>query len=64
MPFKDQDILLLNKRIGLKYKEIALRLNVSEKAMESQMRIAFKKIREEFKNDKQVFVVIFNKLSE
>ena len=64
LPPKCSEILLLNKRDGLKYKEIALKLNVSEKTVESQMRIAFKKIREEFKNDKQFFVIIFNKLSK
>lgn len=46
------------------YKEIALRLHISEKTVESQMRIAFKKIREEFKNDKQFFMVIINKVSK
>ncbi|WP_084532603.1 RNA polymerase sigma factor [Arenibacter palladensis] len=64
LPPKCREILLLNKRDGLKYKEIALKLNVSEKTVESQMRIAFKKIRGEFKNDKQFFVIIFNKLSK
>lgn len=64
LPPKCREILLLNKRDGLKYKEIALRLNVSEKTVESQMRIAFKKIREEFKNDKQFFMIIFNKVSK
>ena len=64
LPPKCREILLLNKRDGLKYKEIALKLNVSEKTVESQMRIAFKKIRAAFKKDKQFFVVIFNKLSK
>ncbi|MBU2906513.1 RNA polymerase sigma-70 factor [Arenibacter algicola] len=64
LPPKCREILLLNKRDGLKYKEIASRLNISEKTVESQMRIAYKKIREEFKNDKQILMVIFNKDSK
>ncbi|GBF17989.1 MULTISPECIES: RNA polymerase sigma factor [Arenibacter] len=64
LPPKCKEILILNKRDGLKYKEIALILNVSEKTVESQMRIAFKKIREEFKNDKQFFIVIINGVSK
>tara|TARA_R110000868_G_scaffold13102_9_gene61708 strand:+ start:13570 stop:14118 length:549 start_codon:yes stop_codon:yes gene_type:complete len=63
LPPKCREILLLNKRDGLKYKEIALRMNISEKTVESQMRIAFKKIREEFKNDRQFFMIIFNQVS-
>jgi len=64
LPPKCREILLLNKRDGLKYKEIALKLNISEKTVESQMRIAFKKIREEFKNEKQFFVLIMNNISK
>ena len=64
LPPKCQEILLLNKRDGLKYKEIASRLNVSVKTVESQMRIAFKKIREEFKNDKQVFIIVMKDISK
>ncbi|MCM4168089.1 ECF RNA polymerase sigma factor SigL [Arenibacter antarcticus] len=64
LPPKCKEILLLNKRDGLKYKEIALRLNISEKTVESQMRIAFKKIREELKKGKQFFVVILKDISK
>ena len=63
LPPKCREILLLNKRDGLKYKEIALRLNVSEKTVESQMRIAFKKIRAAFKKDKQFFMIIMEDIS-
>lgn len=59
LPPKCQEILLLNKRDGLKYKEIAVTLNVSEKTVESQMRIAFKKIRDAFKEDPQFLILIF-----
>ena len=48
LPKKCQEILLLSKREGLKNKEIASRLNISIKTVESQMRIAFQKIRKEF----------------
>ncbi|MEG3659928.1 sigma-70 family RNA polymerase sigma factor [Arenibacter palladensis] len=59
LPPKCQQILLLNKRDGLKYKEIALRLDISVKTVESQMRIAFKKIRETFKADEIMFFLQF-----
>jgi RNA polymerase sigma-70 factor (ECF subfamily) len=60
LPPKCQQILLLNKRDGLKYKEIALRMNISVKTVESQMRIAFKKIRETFKADEILFFLLFD----
>jgi len=63
LPPKCREILLLNKRDGIKYKEIAIRLSISEKTVESQMRIAFKKIREEFKNDNHVFIIIMKDIS-
>ena len=54
---------LLNKREGLKYKEIANRLNISVKTVESQMRIAYQKIRKGFKNSPLVLsIIIINKL--
>ena len=64
LPPKCQEILLLNKRDGIKYKEIAIRMAISEKTVESQMRIAFKKIRKEFRNEKQFFMVIINDVSK
>lgn len=48
LPPKCKEILHLNKVEGVKYKDIALRLGISIKTVESQMRIAFQKIREEF----------------
>jgi len=62
LPPKCKEILLLNKRDGVKYKEISKRLNISIKTVESQMRIAFKKIRSGFKNDKFILMVILKKL--
>ena len=48
LPEKCQEILKLNKIKGLKYREIADTLGISVKTVESQMRIAYRKIREEF----------------
>ncbi|UNY98441.1 RNA polymerase sigma-70 factor [Zhouia spongiae] len=48
LPPKCKEIFLLSKQEGLKYKEIAEKLNVSLKTVESQMYIAMKKLREEF----------------
>jgi len=45
LPPKCRKILLLNKREGKKYHEIAELLGISVKTVESQMRIAYKKIR-------------------
>ncbi|GAA4302182.1 RNA polymerase sigma factor [Aestuariibaculum suncheonense] len=56
LPPNCQEILKLNKFGGLKYDEIAKRMNISKKTVESQMRIAFKKIRNEFDNDKLILV--------
>ncbi|WP_147679036.1 RNA polymerase sigma factor [Algibacter pacificus] len=58
LPPKCQEILKLNKLEGLKYQEIANRLNISVKTVESQMRIAYQKIREGFDNDSSVFIII------
>ncbi len=48
LPERCREILLLSKMQGLKYQEIADKLNLSKKTVEAQMRIAYKKIREEF----------------
>ncbi len=61
LPPRCKEILLLNKRDGFKYKEISTLLNISIKTVESQMRIAFVKIREGFKNDKFILFTIFKK---
>ena len=49
LPQKCKQIFLLSKSEGLKNKEIAISLSISIKTVESQMRIAFQKIRNEFK---------------
>lgn len=48
LPPKCQEILRMNKFQGMKYKEIAEHLNISIKTVESQMRIAMKKLRSGF----------------
>jgi RNA polymerase sigma-70 factor (ECF subfamily) len=45
-----KEVLELNKIKGLKYDEIAKRLNISKKTVESHMRVAFKKIRKGFES--------------
>ncbi|GAA4290614.1 RNA polymerase sigma factor [Aestuariibaculum suncheonense] len=64
LPPKCKEILELNKLRGLNYKEIAKKLNVSEKTIEAQMRIAFKKIRLGFEDDKLLLPIIFRKFSK
>ncbi len=56
LPAKCQEILKLNKIEGLKYKEIAEHLDISQKTVESQMRIAFKKIRNAFSDDSELYL--------
>jgi len=58
LPPKCQKIIILNKIQGVKYKEIAEQLGISVKTVESQMRIAFKKIRKEFDDDKLILFVL------
>ncbi|WP_417327050.1 RNA polymerase sigma factor [Halarcobacter sp.] len=50
LPEKCREILLLSKQEGLKNREIASHLNISIKTVESQIRIAFQKIRKGYKN--------------
>ncbi|MBD0825384.1 RNA polymerase sigma factor [Aestuariibaculum marinum] len=50
LPPTSKEVLKLNKFQGLKYSEIAEKLNISVKTVESHMRTAFKHIRKGFKN--------------
>lgn len=59
LPPKCKEILQLNKVYGVKYKEIARQKDISVKTVESQMRIAFKKIRKAFKEDSLVLFLLF-----
>src|SRR5690606_12954512 len=60
LPPKCREIILLNKTHGLKYKEIAVIKNISEKTVESQMRIAFAKIREAFDDNDSFLFLLFS----
>jgi len=60
LPPRCKEILILNKNKGLKYDDIAKLLNISNKTVDAQMRIAFKKIREGFENS-NVFLFLFTK---
>ncbi len=48
LPARCKEILVLNKYEGLKYNQISEQLQISVKTVESQMRIAYQKIREGF----------------
>ena len=50
LPERCREIFVMSKIEGKKQKEIAEELNVSVKTIESQMTIAYKKLREELKN--------------
>ncbi|QTD36912.1 RNA polymerase sigma-70 factor [Polaribacter batillariae] len=50
-------VLKLSKIQGLKYDEIAEKLGVSKKTVESHMGTAFKKIRQGFENDKMMWLI-------
>lgn len=61
LPEKCKIILKLSKIEGLNYQEIANHLNISPKTVESQMRIAFNKIREQFSEEDLIFFFSFYK---
>ncbi len=59
LPPRCREVLTL-KMQGMKYQEIADHLNISIKTVEAQMRIAFNKIRDDFK-DGLILWIILNK---
>ncbi|MGB7395816.1 MAG: RNA polymerase sigma-70 factor [Pricia sp.] len=61
LPPRCKEIIQMNKMQGIKYNEIAEQLGVSIKTVESQMRIAFTKIREAFEKDKLLLFLLFKK---
>ena len=61
LPPKCKKIIQMNKVEGKKYKEIAGQMNISIKTVESQMRIAFIKIREAFEEDNLFLFFLFRK---
>lgn len=50
LPEKRQEIFRLSRKDGLKYHEIAQKLNISIKTVETQMSLAIKTLREKLKN--------------
>lgn len=50
MPEKRREIFLLSREEGLKYKEVAKKLNISVKTVETQMGLALKHLRIELKS--------------
>jgi RNA polymerase sigma-70 factor (ECF subfamily) len=63
LPPKCKEILKLNKIEGIKYKSIAVKMNISIKTVESQMRIAFQKIREGFEEGDSFFLFLVTKFN-
>ncbi|MBW6535581.1 MAG: RNA polymerase sigma-70 factor [Mariniphaga sp.] len=55
LPEKRQEIFRLSRQKGLKYREIAERMNISIKTVETQMGLAIKTLREKLRD----FLVIF-----
>ncbi len=62
LPPERKKIFLLKKNEGLKYKEIAEKLNISIKTVENQMGKALKFLRIELKEFLPVFVLIISKI--
>jgi len=52
---KNREIFFLNKSEGLTYEEIANHLNISKRAVEDNISRAIKLLREQLKNDKNLF---------
>ncbi len=50
LPKKQKEVFLMNRIEKLKYKEIAIKLNISVKAVEKRMHLALKVIRKEIGN--------------
>jgi len=59
LPKKTREVFILSKIDGLKYNEIAEKLDISPKTVENQMGRAFKHIRELLKNEKLYILFIF-----
>ena len=59
LPERCRNIFIMNKLEGKKQKEIAEELNLSINTVESQMRIACKKLREELKDCLPLFIFLF-----
>ncbi|WP_148044212.1 RNA polymerase sigma factor [Sinomicrobium pectinilyticum] len=60
LPPKCRNIFILNKKEGFTYKEVAEKLNISVKTVETQMRIAMIKLRERLKDNPLVLALVLN----
>lgn len=58
LPEKCREIFILSRMEGLKYKEIAERLNISTKTVENQIITALKKLKVELKDYLPLFIFI------
>lgn len=58
LPEKRREIFRLSRENGLKYREIAKKLNISIKTVETQMGLAIKNLREKLKNY-NTFLMLF-----
>lgn len=59
LPDKCREIFVMNKIEGKKQKEIAIELNLSIHTVESQMAIAYKKLKEKLKDYASLFLFFF-----
>ncbi|MFI2743698.1 RNA polymerase sigma factor [Zhouia sp. PK063] len=57
LPPKCQQILTMTKLKGFTQQEVADYLNISVRTVEAQIRLAYKKIREEFENEKKSVIL-------
>ena len=58
LPEKRREIFRLSRQEGLKYHEIAQKLNISIKTVETQMSLAIKSLREKLKNYNSFFTIL------
>lgn len=59
LPERCREIFILNKLEGKKQKDIAQQLNLSIHTVESQMAIAYKKLKEVLKDHVSIFILLF-----
>lgn len=60
LPERCREIFVMSKIKGMKYKEIALELNLSESTVENQISIALKKLRSEFSRSIPMLILLSN----
>lgn len=63
LPEKRQEIFRLSRQEGLKYREIAEKMNISVKTVETQMGMAIKTLREKLRDFLIIFWKFFNPCS-